>query len=31
MILKESLEKKYDFYSETDTEVIAKLFENLFD
>ena len=30
-IIKEKLEKKYDFYSETDTEVIAKLFEDLFD
>lgn len=29
--IKERLEKKYDFYSETDTEVIAKLFEDLFD
>ena len=29
--LKEELEKKYEFYSETDTEIIAKLFEELFD
>ena len=29
--IKESLEKKYKFYSDTDTEVIAKLFEDLFD
>ncbi|MDP2091148.1 MAG: glutamine--fructose-6-phosphate transaminase (isomerizing) [Candidatus Gracilibacteria bacterium] len=29
--LKEELQKKYDFYSETDTEVVAKLFESLFD
>jgi len=29
--LKEKLKEKYNFYSETDTEVIAKLFENLFD
>jgi len=28
--LKEELQKKYNFYSETDTEIIAKLFENLF-
>lgn len=31
MNLKEELEKKYNFYSETDTEVIAKLLEKLFD
>lgn len=31
MILKEQLQKKYDFYGETDTEVIAKLIEDLFD
>ena len=31
MTLKEELEKKYIFYSETDTEVIAKLIESLFD
>lgn len=31
MILKEELEKKYKFYSQTDTEVVAKLFEELFD
>lgn len=31
MSLKEELEKKYKFYSETDTEVIAKLIEKLFD
>ena len=30
-ILKKSLEKKYKFYSDTDTEIIAKLFEDLFD
>ena len=30
-ILKENLEKKYRFYSDTDTEIIAKLFEDLFD
>ena len=29
--LKKDLEKKYKFYSETDTEVVAKLFEELFD
>lgn len=29
--LKKELEKKYKFYSETDTEVVAKLFEDLFD
>lgn len=29
--LKEELQKKYNFYSETDTEVVAKLIENLFD
>lgn len=29
--LKKELEKKYKFYSETDTEVIAKLFEYLYD
>lgn len=31
MSLKEELEKKYNFYWETDTEVIAKLLEKLFD
>lgn len=31
MTLKEELEKKYSFYGETDTEVIAKLVEKLFD
>lgn len=31
MSLKKELEKKYTFYSETDTEVIAKLIEDLFD
>jgi len=31
MNLKDELSKKYKFYSETDTEVIAKLFEDLFD
>jgi len=31
MTLKAELEKKYTFYSETDTEVIAKLVEDLFD
>lgn len=31
MNLKEDLEKKYKFYWETDTEVIAKLLEDLFD
>ncbi len=31
MTLKEGLEKKYNFYSQTDTEVIAKLIEKLFD
>lgn len=31
MTIKESLEKKYKFYWETDTEVIAKLIEDLFD
>ncbi len=29
--LKEKLSKKYTFYSETDTEVVAKLIEDLFD
>lgn len=29
--LKENLEKKYKFYSETDTEIVAKLIEDLFD
>ena len=29
--LKKDLEKKYKFYRETDTEVVAKLFEELFD
>ena len=29
--LKKDLEKKYKFYSETDTEVVAKLFEELYD
>jgi glucosamine--fructose-6-phosphate aminotransferase (isomerizing) len=29
--LKNELSKKYEFYSETDTEVIAKLIESLFD
>jgi len=29
--LKKELEKKYTFYSETDTEVVAKLIEDLFD
>jgi len=29
--LKEKLKEKYNFYSETDTEVIAKLIEDLFD
>lgn len=29
--LKKELEKKYDFYSDTDTEVVAKLFEDLFE
>ena len=29
--LKKELEKKYSFYSETDTEVLAKLIEDLFD
>lgn len=29
--LRKELEKKYTFYSETDTEIIAKLIENLFD
>ena len=29
--LKEKLQKKYTFYSETDTEVVAKLFEDIFD
>ena len=29
--MKKDLEKKYKFYSETDTEVVAKLFEELFD
>lgn len=31
MSLKEELEKKYNFYWQTDTEVIAKLLEKLFD
>ncbi|MDD3794245.1 MAG: glutamine--fructose-6-phosphate transaminase (isomerizing) [Candidatus Gracilibacteria bacterium] len=31
MNLKEELEKKYSFYGQTDTEVIAKLLEKLFD
>ncbi|MDD2871612.1 MAG: glutamine--fructose-6-phosphate transaminase (isomerizing) [Candidatus Gracilibacteria bacterium] len=31
MQLKEELQKKYEFYSETDTEVVAKLFESMFD
>ena len=31
MSLKEKLSKKYSFYSETDTEVVAKLIENMFD
>ena len=31
MTLKSELEEKYNFYSQTDTEVIAKLFEELFD
>lgn len=31
MVLKEYLEKKYKFYWDTDTEVIAKLIENSFD
>jgi len=31
MSLKEELEKKYSFYWQTDTEVIAKLIEKLFD
>jgi len=31
MFLKEELSKKYKFYGETDTEVIAKLTESLFD
>ena len=29
--IKKELEKKYKFYSETDTEVVAKLFEELYD
>ncbi len=29
--IKEKLSKKYNFYSETDTEVVAKLFEDMFD
>lgn len=29
--LKKSLAEKYNFYSETDTEVIAKLIEDMFD
>lgn len=29
--LKEELQKKYNFYSETDTEVVAKLIESMFD
>jgi len=31
MDIKKYLEKKYRFYSETDTEVIAKLIEDQFD
>jgi glutamine---fructose-6-phosphate transaminase (isomerizing) len=31
MTIKAELEKKYTFYSETDTEVVAKLVEDLFD
>ncbi len=31
MYLKEELEKKYKFYSDTDTEVIAKLIEHTYD
>ena len=31
MSLKEKLVKKYSFYSETDTEVVAKLIEDMFD
>lgn len=31
MTLKQELEKKYTFYSQTDTEVVAKLVEDLFD
>jgi glucosamine 6-phosphate synthetase-like amidotransferase/phosphosugar isomerase protein len=31
MDLKKNLEKKYKFYSQTDTEVIAKLIEHLYD
>ncbi|MGB2111227.1 MAG: hypothetical protein ACPHY8_05315 [Patescibacteria group bacterium] len=31
MTLKSELKEKYNFYSQTDTEVIAKLFEELFD
>ena len=31
MSLKEKLEKKYTFYSETDTEIVAKLIEDTFD
>jgi len=29
--LKKQLEAKYSFYSETDTEVVAKLIEDMFD
>ncbi len=29
--LKKSLEEKYEFYSETDTEVVAKLIEDMYD
>jgi glucosamine--fructose-6-phosphate aminotransferase (isomerizing) len=29
--IKKELEKKYSFYSDTDTEVIAKLIEDLFE
>lgn len=29
--LKKELEKKYEFYSQTDTEVVAKLVEDLYD
>jgi glucosamine 6-phosphate synthetase-like amidotransferase/phosphosugar isomerase protein len=31
MDLKKGLERVYNFYSETDTEVIAKLIEYLYD
>jgi glucosamine 6-phosphate synthetase-like amidotransferase/phosphosugar isomerase protein len=31
MDIKEELKEKYNFYSDTDTEVIAKLIEELFD